>query len=247
MDSPISSKPFTLSEDVGPEHYMTLAKIRHESFLSDVQTKLKEFDLPQQPISVEDIRQKLAKPQSCSVIKAVSAETNEVMGWVCWGHRGYILRPPRPEETTGRLTDQSSTSRTKIQHLEDLTDSHFAQFMTDIMPEGTKCWYIIELNVAPKYQGMGVGRALIEWGTRKAEKDGVFAWVHSSEMAWKAYRACGFEVVRELRLDLDDYVDGGALGHGPGVGGHWGIYTFKYMVYARERAPNLLTCRPRDI
>ena len=165
------------------------------------------------------------------------------MGSICWAHRGYVPRPPQPEGTEGRFTENSpsdESKRTKIQQLEDLTDSHFRQFMTDIMPERTKCWYIGGLTVAPQYQGMGVGRALMEWGTSRAEKDGVFAWVHSSDMAWQAYQACGFEIVRELRLDLDEYAEDGAVGCGPEEGGKWGIYTFRYMVYAPERALGLV-------
>jgi hypothetical protein len=45
--------------------------------------------------------------------------------------------------------------------------------------------------------------------------------------------------VRELKLDLDEYAEGGAVGHGPMEGGKWGIYIFRYMVYAQERALGL--------
>jgi GNAT superfamily N-acetyltransferase len=240
MGSSTKPKLFTLSEDIRPQDYMVIATIGHDAFLHDVQTNLKKFNLPEEPISDEDIRHRLAHPESCSVIKAVSTGTNEIMGLVCWAHRGYIPREPRPEETRGAFTDKTDEIQTKIHQLEKLSDGHFVQFMTDIMPEGTKCWFIAGLNVAPKYQGMGVGRALIEWGTSRAEKDGVFAWVHSSAMAWEAYQACGFEIVRELRLDLDEYAEGEAVGQGPLEDGKWGIYIFRYMVYAPERALGLV-------
>jgi hypothetical protein len=81
---------------------------------------------------------------------------------------------------------------------------------------------------------------LTESGTSRAERDGVFALVHSSAMAWMASQACGFEIVRELKLDLDEYAEGGAVGHGPMEGGKWGIYIFRYMVYASERALGLV-------
>ncbi|KAE9362624.1 hypothetical protein N431DRAFT_551128 [Stipitochalara longipes BDJ] len=229
--------PFTLSQDIRPEDYLVIANQGVEAFLPDVQTRLKLFNLPTEPISDSYVRNWLSLP-SCHVVKAVSLESNEIMGCVCWGTRGYVPRPPRPERTQGRFTEGSGEegTKTKIQQLEDLSDGHFVQFMTDIMPEGTKCWFISSLNVAPKFQGMGVGRALMEWGFRRADEDGVFAWVHSSEMAWRAYRACGFEVVRELRLILDDYAEGEAVGKGPEEGGKWGIYVFRYMVYKPERA-----------
>jgi hypothetical protein len=48
------------------------------------------------------------------------------------------------------------------------------------------------------------------------------------------------EVVRELRLELDEWAEGEAVGRGPGDGGSWGVYTFRYMVYKPERAVGLL-------
>lgn len=236
-----SKTPFTLSTDISQDDCMVMAAQAHEAFLPDIQTRLKNINMPPSPISDTHIRNWLSHTETCSVIKAVSRETSEIMGSICWVHRGYIPRDPQPERTAGRFTEISEGSnKTKIQQLEDLTDSHFEQFMTDIMPEGTKCWFIAGLVVAPQYQGMGVGRALVEWGTSRAEKDGVFAWVHSSEMAWKAYEAYCFTVVRELRLDLDKYAEDQAVGHGPEKGGKWGTYTFKYMVYAPERAIGFL-------
>lgn len=235
--------PFRLSTDIREEDCMIIATQGDEAFIPDVQTRLKKFNLPPDPISDAHIKNWLSHPERCTVIKAVSIKTNEIMGSICWAHRGYIPRDPQPEKTEGRFTEESDgRNKTKIQQLEDLSDSHFQQFMTDIMPEGAKCWFVVGLTVAPKYQGMGVGRALLQWGTSRAENDGVFAWVHSSEMAWKAYKACGFDIVRELRLDLDEYAECQAVGHGPEEGGKWGIYTFRYMVYAPERAVGF----PRD-
>jgi cobalamin biosynthesis protein CbiG len=80
MDSSTKPKLFTLSEDIRPEDCMVIATIGHEAFLPDVQTNLKKFNLPEEPISDEDIRHRLAHPESCSVIKAVSVEANEIMG-----------------------------------------------------------------------------------------------------------------------------------------------------------------------
>ncbi|TFK62825.1 hypothetical protein BDN72DRAFT_726779, partial [Pluteus cervinus] len=168
------------------------------------------------------------------VIKAVHNDTNEIMGFICWVQRGYVPRPPQPEATAGRLSelsDETEQKKTKIQVMEDMEDKHFVDFMTEIMPEGTKCWFVGGLNVSPKFHRMGVARALLSWGTSRAERDGVFAWVHSSDSAWQAYSACGFEIVRVLRTDLDAYAEGDAVDKGPGEGGKWGVYTVRYMVY----------------
>ncbi|KAI0126323.1 putative GNAT family acetyltransferase [Xylariales sp. AK1849] len=228
---------FTLSEDITEADIPIMAAIGHESFLEDTHTNIKEYLLPKKGVDDSGIRDWLEARERCHVIKAVSTTTDEIMGYICWVHRGYVPRPPRAEATSGRFTEASSevAPKTKIQVMEDMEDQHFTDFMTEIMPDGTKCWFVGGLTVAPKFHRMGVGRALLGWGTSRAEKDGVFAWVHSSDSAWQAYAACGFEVVRVLRTDLDAYAEGDAVAKGPGEGGKWGVYTVRYMAYKPER------------
>lgn len=221
----------------------TIRAIGASAFEDDTHTNLKVFGQAPESDRSAHLDGYLDNPR-CVFLKAVSTgPTPEIVGWVCWGHRGYIPRPQQPEATAGRFSEmpgEDAQKLTKIQELENLTDAHFVQFMTDIMPEGTKCWYIVGLNVDPKYQRKGVARALLEFGTRKAQEDGVFAWVHSSEAGWKAYEASGFEIVRELVIDLDEYAEGPAVGKGPREDGKWGHYKFRYMVYGKDNAVGLL-------
>ncbi len=229
---------FHLSEDITEEDIPKMALIGYESFLEDTHTNLKIYHLPEKRGPDESgIRGWLKAPHTCHVIKAVHNETRELMGSICWVHRGYVPRVPKPEAAAGRFSELSEADdqhKTKVQIMEDMEDKHFADFMTEIMAGDTKCWFIGGLNVAPKFQRMGVARALLRWGTSRVDKDGVFAWVHSSDSAWQAYAACGFEVVRVLRTDLDAYAEGDAVGKGPGENGKWGIYTVRYMAYKPE-------------
>ena len=232
-----SPLPFTLSQDIEESDILKMATLGHEAFRDDSHTNLKIYGVPQKA-GVDDsgLREQLAAGPRCHVIKAVHNDTKEIMGFITWGHRGYLPRKPQPEGTRGRFSEAETDEKTKVQIMEDMEDQHFVDFMTEIMPPGTKCWYVMGLNVAPKFQRMGVARALLGWGLERAEKDGVFAWVHSSDSAWKAYAASGFEIVRVLRTDLDAYAEGEAVGKGPDEGGKWGIYTVRYMVYKPERA-----------
>lgn len=217
-----------------------MQRIGDDAFRDDIHTNLKTFNLPPQESGNGSHMTDWFGLPNATVLKAVSTADNTILGWVCWANRGYFPRPVQPEKTAGRFseeTDPEALKKTKVQELEDIEEAHFVQFMTDIMPPGTKCWYMGGCNVDPKYQGMGVGKALISFGTGKAEEDGVFAWVHSSEMSFKAYEACGFEIVRTLPVDLDAYAEGPAVGKGPGPDGKWGIFINRYMVYKPERAP----------
>lgn len=230
---------FHLSEDITEDDIPQMAAIGHSAFLDDTHTNLKKYLVPGTG-GVDDsgIREWLKARERCHVIKANHNDTGAIMGYICWVHRGYVARTPQPEATAGRFSDvpgENDGKRTKVQEMEDMEDGHFVDFMTQIMPEGTKCWFVGGLSVAPEFRRMGVARALLQWGTSRAETDGVFAWVHSSESAWKAYAACEFETVRVLRTDLDAYAEGDSVGKGPGQDGKWGVYTVRYMVYKPER------------
>jgi hypothetical protein len=234
-----TEKPlFRLSEDVTEEDIPVIAAIGDEIVQHDTHTKFKTFHMPEEGPHDACIRGQLKNTATSHVIKAVHNETNEIMGYICWAHRGYVPRVHRPETTGGRLSEQSSeedTKNTKIQIMEDIENKHYIEFMTDIMPEGIRCWIVAGFDVAPKFQQTGVSQALLNWGTSRAEKDGVFAWVYSSDSEWEAYAAAGFDTVRVLKVDMDDYAEGTAVNAGPGEGGKWGIHTVRYMVYEPER------------
>lgn len=235
----ILDQPFHLSEQIQEDDIYKMAALGHDAFLDDSHTNLKKYLVAEKAGVIDDsgIREWLQMPERCKVVKAVHDNTGEIMGFICWAHRGYVPRTNQPEAVKGRFSDSidEEKKRTKIQIMEDMEDNHFVDFMTDIMPEGTKCWYVVGLSVAAKFQRMGVARALLHFGTSRAEKDNVFAWVHSSQSAWNAYSSCGFQVVRVLRTDLDRYAEGDAIGKGPGNDGKWGVYTVRYMVYRPER------------
>jgi GNAT superfamily N-acetyltransferase len=113
----------------------------------------------------------------------------------------------------------------KIKRLEAITDADMRNWMAKLMPDGTKCMFICTLSVDPDYASHGVGSALMEWGTRIADEDNVFCWVHASDGSHMFYKKHGFEKVGELMVDLDEF----ATQPAPDNGGIWGQYTFRYM------------------
>lgn len=55
-------------------------------------------------------------------------------------------------------------------------------------------WYLETLAVSPEYQGRGHGRALVEWGMEKAERENVSASVISAHGKERFYGKCGFNI-----------------------------------------------------
>lgn len=110
----------------------------------------------------------------------------------------------------------------KIARLKAIQDKESERW-TEIL--SNKCMYIVGIAVSPSHQGLGVGTALIQWGTKKADRDGVTCWVHSSDGGWRAFEKNGFKEDRRLELDLDEYADQPRKGED----GKWGKYIFRYM------------------
>jgi len=145
---------------------------------------------------------------------------------------GAAAEPEVSEEA--EATVEAERQDDPIARLEALTDADMDDFMSSIMPAGTRCLYIMSIVVSPAHQGRGVGTALIQHGTRRADQEGVFAWVHASEAGAGMFERQGFEEVRRLRVDLDEYCGGRRVPEGVDKQGDketgWGDYTFRYMV-----------------
>lgn len=228
--SQISLQPVT--EDDIP----ILTEMFTAAFAKDTNTQLKLVG--KDPNSQADgmagaIRQWLEYPDKVSVLKAVDTSTSTIMGWTGWGRRGYENPPTQPvpeteKETTAQAEkEEPEYIKDPVERLEALTDADMARWMKKIMPPGTKCRYLCACVVHPSYQGRGVGSALIRWGTQRADEEGVFCWVHSSDGGHFAFQKAGFEEVERLKVDLDEFAEEKRVGV---EDGKWGEYVFRYMV-----------------
>lgn len=193
---------------------------------------------------------------SLELTKAVDDVTGEILGFVCWGMRLDKAGPntdtkqtkPQDAASVEEANEASDASVEKsgiaisadkvtpqdpsldpLEQLEEITSSHLAAFQERVMPKGTRALYVITITVHPKYQGRGVGQALIKQGTDRADAEGVFCWVHSSEAGVHAYQKCGFEEEDTLEIDLDDWAKQLEI-EPPAGDDKWGIYKFRYLI-----------------
>lgn len=237
-----------------------VARISGEAFKSDRQTQMKAlgkekpFDMEQ--YTLEALPKTLAKPH-CVVLKVVDEGSGDIMGYCNWGFHGFtpeevpILKgapekeAPAPvkarAENAPQPGEETESPADPIKRLQALTGGDMQAWMDEVMPSNpppgqpkVRCLFVIGLIVAPQYQGRGVGSALLRWGTDVCDTHGVFAWVHSSEPAWKMYAKSGFEVIRSLDVNLDDYAPMPPPEE-EGPGAVWGHYVFRYMKYFPKR------------
>ncbi|KAJ4164181.1 hypothetical protein LMH87_005865 [Akanthomyces muscarius] len=242
-----------------PEDIPAVAKLAGQAFENDRQTQMKAlggeepFDMEKH--TLESMPSYLTS-RTCHVLKAVDEATGDIMGVCNWGIKGFVPKSmpyfeervaeaaaakpveetkatqaePEPEgEGAAKPNEEPKEETDPIKRLVALTDADMQAWMAEVMPAGTRCLFIVGLTVSPKYQGRGVGSALLRWGTRICDDNGVFAWVHSSDPAWGMYQKSGFEVIRSLDVDLDEYAP--CKPPGEGEDAKWGHYVFRYMKY----------------
>ncbi|KAI0002717.1 hypothetical protein F4779DRAFT_603139 [Xylariaceae sp. FL0662B] len=76
-----------------------------------------------------------------------------------------------------------------------------------IEESGGKGIYVLEmLAVHPDFQRLGAGTALVKWGTRAADEQGLKAVVEGTPVARRLYDQCGLHTeVEEMRFDVGEW------------------------------------------
>lgn len=193
-------------------------------------------------------------------VKAIEKETGNIIGHASWVFRGLDQnlipfegpRDEKPSASEGELPTKSSDAvgnelengkdtkeKSSIERLHALEDADIQDWVDNQIPKDKPCIFINGLIVSPEYQSRGVGSALLQYGNDIADKLNLSIWVHSSHQAYEAYKKAGFEVVRVLDLDLDEYAprppreDEMVMEKGSGK---WGKYIIRYM----QRTPKAI-------
>ncbi|KOS22145.1 hypothetical protein ESCO_001441 [Escovopsis weberi] len=196
-------------------------------------------------------------------VKAVDEETGEIIGHAGWAfpradealvpRKGPVddesaakdLRDktgnasqrkndgPVEHKTGGEKKKREGGEEDSIDRLKALEDRDMEHWQTNIIPKDKPCMLITGLHVPISHQSRGVGSALLRHGNAIADKLGLTIWVHSSHQAYEAYRKAGFEAVRVLDLDLDEWAPRAPMDHEEVMGvkgsGKWGRYIIRYM------------------
>lgn len=209
----------------------TLVAIFEAAFRTDRHTRVKALDGNPQALG-NGMRDALLSwsdaPTRCAVLVATEDASGTILGWACWSRHGCAdtLTPaPARQHATAPVVEAPRLA--SLVTLEALTDRDRERWQAHLMPANTRCRILVTIAVSPPYQARGIGSALIRWGTRRADRDGVFCWVHASEAGTLAFERQGFAEIGRLTVDLNVY----APTPPPPADEtrQWGRYTFRYM------------------
>lgn len=113
-------------------------------------------------------------------------EEGTALGWECWARHGYP--PPGPGGQRTVHPDQEASepptgASGAVRALRDLTNRHLEEWRVTVMSDRTRCRILTSICVAPRVQSRGIGSLLVQWGTSRADEDGVLSWMPTSTPA----------------------------------------------------------------
>lgn len=177
------------------------------------------------------------------LMKALDADTREITAMAAWQLKGYKkeelgMNVAESEETTRFWPAEESTFASGLLVAQKVNGneepggalmkhiiSHNTAFF-DSWTKGTKHIYLAILMTDPRFQRRGIGTALLEWGHKLADQDGVPAFLVASPVGHPLYQSVGWKDVGEpFQLELKDwvkYAEKGDMG--------WGTYKYYYML-----------------
>jgi len=163
------------------------------------------------------------------IMKAVDTEAGVITGMGIWVRKGYWGVGIDGEATlgmhAGQLLRKGVGVRGDTNALNRYIETQFSKFLFEWTRE-TKHLYLALLFVDPEFQSRGIGTALLRWGHRRADIDGVPSFLIATPVGHGLYEYMGWKNVADpLNIDLRKFV-GGASGGDRG----WGMYTFYYMM-----------------
>ncbi|OAA71157.1 Acyl-CoA N-acyltransferase [Cordyceps fumosorosea ARSEF 2679] len=253
-----------LNITIAPLNYADIdacATISRDSFAIDPHTIVKQLGRDGYDMYGMARRGYLANLERRNMVfvKAVDVDTGAVVGYGGWvfPHVKKELVPwigPSDEKSKEEVEEQKQTDdkaahRSEepkrepdaIDRLHAMEDEDMQYFQHKLIPAGEPCMIVMGLVVAPAHQSRGVGSALLRHGNAIADRLGVPVWVHSSHQAVEAYGKGGFEPVRTLDVDLDEYAPRPPRDDEPVMGdkgsGKWGHYVIQYMKRESRKRP----------
>ena len=175
------------------------------------------------------------------IMKAVDSESGDIMAWAAWKlchYTGIDAKVKQQAEEASKANDGDEPDQ--AEKAPDKAEFHpppgLGVYLRTHSREALDSWMgerrFILLNTLmtePRYQGRGVGAALVRWGNARADADNVPSFLQGSAFAYKLYLKCGWKIVEQFDVDLREWTPSGKRDD---MG--YGIYSYYYMVRLPE-------------
>ncbi|SCV73314.1 BQ2448_7240 [Microbotryum intermedium] len=175
-----------------PEDFPEIARVRREAFEPSLihqtlfgQTNPVEFDR----FTIKRLEKSFRDSQQATWVARVGGKIVGFSGWHL--PREHDTSEMKMKEKSGR--DWSTVYAPGAEY--ELAGEFFSQLgRTERVSPG---YLLGSLCVEPKYQGQGIGSALIQWGLDRADEEGVPCYTDASYVAIPTYKKAGFNSYAE--------------------------------------------------
>ncbi|KAL4771050.1 acyl-CoA N-acyltransferase [Aspergillus nidulans var. acristatus] len=166
---------------------------------------------PLSPESIEKLTaariRDIATMPKANMLKAVDTETGKIIGFARW----VVAK----EEEIVDQSIEDTVSNDIMHRTVPETNEASTRGLYTMAARLRRRVELEKLFTHPKYQGNGVGSALLQWGLDEADRLGLMIYLEATEEGRPLYERFGFEAIKVVKFDA------GAFG---GVGKHQ--YTF---------------------
>ncbi|OTB15228.1 hypothetical protein K445DRAFT_115203 [Daldinia sp. EC12] len=126
-----------------------------------------------------------------------------IIGLAVWT---LMKEPPPAELAKAENVEEVWPDEVDREYMTRLWSDYVVPRSMAIENSGGKGVYVLELlAVHPDYQRLGAGTALVEWGTKAADKQGLQAVVEGTPVARRLYEKCGLHAkIEEMHFGVGE-------------------------------------------
>jgi GNAT superfamily N-acetyltransferase len=190
---------FTISQVTSEEDFPPLAIVEDAAFTGPQITLFFGSSSNQASLSAARHAKIFHTDPTAIYFKAVLENTNQIIGLAKW-NLFPTAGPHFPWPKTGFAEDANTELLGWFFGQLDEKRNAFMDQRERVKERGYL--YMAILAVDPKFQRMGVGRKLLEWGLEKADKEGLECWIEASPAGKPLYEKVGWGEVGVTDVEL---------------------------------------------
>lgn len=142
-----------------------------------------------------------------AVTRAGQGDQERIIGFAIWTH---MTEAPSPELEKVEDVEEVWPNKEDREFMARLWRDYIVPRTRAINESHNKGVYVLELlAVHPDYQRLGAGKALVQWGTKAADEQGLQAVVEGTPKGQRLYEQCGLRTeIEEMHFDVGDEFSG---------------------------------------
>ncbi|KAE9364463.1 hypothetical protein N431DRAFT_489024 [Stipitochalara longipes BDJ] len=190
---------FTIAPVTSESDFLPLAIVEEAAFVGPQETLFFGTPGPHTPSIVASRQTNVFRTDPTALYFKASLPSGQIIGMAKW-NLFKSAGPHFPWPTSGFASDANLELLDWFFGSLDEKRNAFMDQREGVKERGYL--YMAILGVDPKFQRMGVGKKLLEWGLEKADREGIECWIEASPAGKPLYEKFGWREVGFTDVEL---------------------------------------------